>query len=178
VNKEGGVSISGTLAYEGSETGQVRIDFLRTEGDGPPHLLHVEKLDGLGAFSMQVPSNTGPVTLVAFVDVDDDGPNSSDPAGLVQLAIEEAAIENVTIALSDSPDLGALTPGNEPPPGTEVSGAAPEDVQVSPPSQDPPVEDAPTPPPTAAEVPPEEPKPPAPVVQPTPTDTTEGTDSE
>ena len=130
---EGGVAISGNLVYAGDKKGQVRLDFLRTEGDAPPHLLHVEKLTDLGAFEMRVPANTGPVTVVAFVDVDDDGPNSSDPAGLIQLAIEEAAITDVSITLSDSPDLGSLTPGNEPPPEVDGSGSAPEQPEVIPP---------------------------------------------
>ena len=129
---EGGVAISGTLLYDGEKTGQVRLDFLRTEGDAPPHLLHVEKLTQLGAFEMRVPANTGPVTVVAFVDVDDDGPNSTDPAGLIQLAIEEAAITDVSITLSDAPDLGSLTPGNEPPPEVNGSGSAPEQPEVIP----------------------------------------------
>jgi len=153
VSAEGGVTISGMLTYDGSETGQVRLDFLRTEGDGPPHLLHVEKLDALGAFSMQVPSNTGPVTIVAFVDIDDDGPSTSDPAGLVQLAIEEAPLANVSIALIDSPDLGALTPGNEPPPGTEPTGAAPEEPEVLMPTGDSPDAEAEIPPAAATETP-------------------------
>ena len=129
---EGGVIVSGTVQYGGEKEGQVRLDFLRTEGDAPPHLLHVEKLDAIGAFEMRVPANTGPVTIVAFVDVDDDGPNSSDPAGMVQVAIEEATISGLDIALSDTPDLGALTPGNEPPPETEGSGSAPEQPEVIP----------------------------------------------
>ena len=132
VGDQGGVSISGQLQYTGDQKGQVRLDFLRTDGDTPPHLLHVEKLDQIGPFDMRVPANTGPITIVAFVDVDDDGPNSTDPAGMAQVAIEEAAITNLSIELSDSPDLGALTPGNAPPPEAELSGSAPEDPQVVP----------------------------------------------
>jgi len=132
VGAEGGISITGQLDYSGDREGQVRLDFLRTDGDAPPHLLHVEKLDNVGAFTMRVPANTGPVTIVAFVDVDNDGPSISDPAGLVQLAIEESPITSLTIELSDSPDLGALTPGNAPPPTAEASGSAPENVQIEP----------------------------------------------
>ena len=148
VGDEGGITIGGTLTYEGSKEGQVRLDFLRTDGDGPPHLLHVEKLDAVGAFSVRAPANTGPVTIVAFVDEEDDGPDSSDPAGLVQLAIEEAAIADLNIAISDTPDLGALTPGSGPPAGAEASGAAPEEPEIVPPPSMP---DAAEPPPSANE---------------------------
>ena len=137
VGDEGGVLIGGVLEYSGDKTGQVRLDFLRTEGDAPPQLLHVEKLDALGPFEMRVPANTGPVTIVAFVDIDDDGPNSTDPAGLVQLAIEEAAMSNVSIVLSDAPDLGALTPGSAPPSATDASGAAPEAPEIETPKAPP-----------------------------------------
>jgi hypothetical protein len=178
VGTEGGVTISGSLSYEGSVKGQVRLDFLRTEGDGPPHLLHVEKLDDLGTFSMQVPSNTGPVTVVAFIDVDNDGPNSSDPAGLVQLAIEESTIANVSITLADSPDLGDLTPGDDPPPGTEVTGAAAEEPPVLPPNPEVPEAEAPTQPPAAPDAPPAAPDIPTPTEHAPPSEPTEGSDSE
>jgi len=153
IGAEGGVTIAGTLAYEGSKEGQVRLDFLRTDGDGPPQLLHVEKLDSLGSFSVRAPSNTGPVTIVAFVDEEDDGPDSSDPAGLAKVAIEESEVSNVKIVLSDAPDLGALTPGSGPPPGAEASGAAPEAPEIVPPQAMPDAEAPPTAPADASDAP-------------------------
>ena len=124
-----GVGVSGTLTYEGSKKGQVRLDFLATEDDAPPRLLHVEKLDGGGAFTVATPPNTGSVAIVAFVDVDDDGPSPGDPAGMTRVAIEEADIADVNIELSDSPDLGDLTPGTAGPATDEVAveEAAPEE---------------------------------------------------
>jgi len=114
-----GVRISGTLSYAGKATGQLRIDILKTPTDAPPMLLHVEKLDTIGNYSIQVPPNTGSVSLVAFVDADDDGPSAHDPAGLISIDISDSNLDDIDIQLSDEPDLGALTPGDSPPP-TEI----------------------------------------------------------
>lgn len=131
-----GVVVSGTLTYEGTQTGQLRIEFLATEDDAPPRLLHVEKLESLGPFSVSTPPNTGPVALVAFLDVNGDGPSATDPAGLSRIAIEETNLDGVTLVLSDSPDLGDLTPGDAAPPTATdgAKGAASEAPEIEVPS--------------------------------------------
>ena len=127
-----GVTISGTLRYTGEAKGVVRIDVLRKEGDSPPQLLHVEKVDAADAFTIQAPPNTGPVSLVAFIDVANDGPSASDPAGRADVNIEEAALTDVRIDLSDEPELGDLTPGDAPTDvvATEQDGAAPTNPEI------------------------------------------------
>lgn len=128
-----GVTVSGTLQYTGDAKGGVRIDVLRKEEDAPPQLLHVEKLDAPGAFSFQAPSNTGEVSLVAFVDVDEDGPSPSDPAGRADIEIAEETVGELLIDLSDEPELGDLTPGDAPAPSDVLAedGAAPTNPEVA-----------------------------------------------
>ena len=58
----------------------------------------------------QAPSNTGEVSLVAFVDVDEDGPSPTDPAGRADIEIAEETLADLRIDLSDEPELGDLTP--------------------------------------------------------------------
>ena len=128
-----GVTVSGTLRYTGEAKGMVRIDVLRKEEDAPPQLLHVEKLDGPGEFSFQAPSNTGEVSLVAFVDVDEDGPSPTDPAGRADIEIAEETLADLRIDLSDEPELGDLTPGDAPAPSDAPSedGAAPTNPEIT-----------------------------------------------
>ena len=131
-----GVGISGTLSYEGSKEGQLRVDFLATEDDAPPRLLHVEKLDAFGTFNVATPPNTGSVAIVAFVDIDGDGPSPADPAGMTRVSILESDLTDVDIELSDTPDLGDLTPGTAGPAAEEVEEeAAPSEETVEPPAE-------------------------------------------
>lgn len=127
-----GVVVSGTLAYPGNQSGQLRLDFLATEDDAPPRLLHVEKLDAFGSYSVSTPPNTGSVAIVAFVDVNNDGPSPTDPAGMIRINIEESNIESADITLSDEPDLGDLTPGDVGPSTANdaTDGAAPEAPEI------------------------------------------------
>ena len=127
-----GVVVSGALAYPGNQSGQLRLDFLATEDDAPPRLLHVEKLDAFGSYSVSTPPNTGSVAIVAFVDVNNDGPSPTDPAGMIRINIEESNIDSADITLSDEPDLGDLTPGDVGPSTATVAadGAAPEAPEI------------------------------------------------
>jgi hypothetical protein len=155
-----GVTVSGTLRYTGEAKGMVRIDVLKKEEDAPPQLLHVEKLDAAGAFSFQAPSNTGEVSLVAFVDVDEDGPSPTDPAGRADIEIAEATVADLQIDLSDEPELGDLTPGDAPAPGDILGedGAAPTNPEIP---SDAPAEVVENPPTEAAEAEKTEPPEPA-----------------
>jgi hypothetical protein len=152
-----GVGISGTLSYEGSQEGQLRVDFLATEDDAPPRLLHVEKLDAFGAFTVATPPNTGSVAIVAFVDIDGDGPSPGDPAGMTRVSIGEANLTDVNIELSDTPDLGDLTPGTAGPAAAEIDGEVTPGEEPNPATENEPVE-----PPSEAEVPAPEAEVPAP----------------
>ncbi len=128
-----GVVVSGTLTYAGTQEGQLRVDFLATENDAPPRLLHIEKLDAVGPYSISTPPNTGPVALVAFIDIDNDGPSPKDPAGMVRINIEESSMDSVDISLSDTPDLGDLTPGDAAPPEAidGAKGSASENPEIA-----------------------------------------------
>ncbi len=107
------MKVSGTFAYAGTATGDIRIDFLQKEGDAPPRLLHTLELDAPGPWSVDAPKGAGSITVVGFVDVDKDGPSSGDPGGIVSepIVIDASPITDVVISVSDTPDLGDFTPG-------------------------------------------------------------------
>ena len=141
-----GVKISGTITYEGSVTGRMQLDFLKVPDGSAPQLVNSQQLKSSGNWSARVPKDFGPVHIVAFIDKEGDGPSLDDPAGRTTdpLVIASEDIADVTIALSDTPDLGNLAPGGTgalpgkmpqpdgpppdgpPPDGPPPDGAAPE----------------------------------------------------
>lgn len=119
-----GIALSGTVSYEGEPpTGAVRVDVLTQSGDAPPHLVSAETLDGLGPFTIRAPKDFGEVHLVAFIDRAGDGPSPDDAAATLKVTIGAEDVAELSLALSDEPDLGGLTPGAPP---TENGGAPPE----------------------------------------------------
>jgi hypothetical protein len=173
--KEGeGVPLTGTISYTGSKSGKIRIDFLKMTSNQPPQLAHTVELPAWGEWTVSAPRGFGDVRIVGFLDQTGDGPSKDDPAcawaGV--LAIGQDPITNVDLVLSDTPDLGDLTPGSQPPPGVAPSGSnagapagpppgtvpSPLPTPTSPPPTGTPTPSAPAtssgPPPTPGEAPP------------------------
>lgn len=119
----GSVLLEGTVTYDGSATGQVRMDLLQQEGTGAPALVAAEQVPELGPFSLKVPKGYGEIHILGFIDKDSDGPSASDPAGKLTIEIGEVDVAGLELALSDDADLGSLRPG--PPP---VDGGPPPDA--------------------------------------------------
>lgn len=132
-----GVVLKGAFTYAGAKTGDYRIDFLTMEPGKPPLLAHALTLDAPGPWTVEAPKGFGAVYVVAFVDQEKDGPSPTDPAGRLAEAVTigDQPLEGLEIVLSDTPDLGDLTPnlgpGTPPPPGGE--GAPPAGAEGGPP---------------------------------------------
>lgn len=110
-----GVAITGTISYPGTQQGTLRMDFVTQEGNQPPNLVHAATVKAMGEFQVMAPKDFGQVHIVAFIDIKGDGPTADDPAAVATVDIKTEALPGVILALSDTPDLGALTPGAEPP---------------------------------------------------------------
>lgn len=126
--KEGeGVTISGTLSYTGAKTGRVRIDFLRMSDKQPPQLAHTVELPKLGEWTVTAPASFGDLRVVGFLDQTGDGPSKEDPAfawpSIVK--VETEPVNGVDLVLTDTPELGELTPGGRPPAGFGAADGAP-----------------------------------------------------
>lgn len=133
------VEVSGQASYSGTAAGPLRIDFLRKTEGQPPELVHSLDLPGPGAWTVAAPQGTGAVHLVAFIDKAGDGPSADDPAARtsVPVVIEAASLSGIDLVLSDTPDLGDLTPGAPEgaggPPQAGGAGGAPPKGQEGPP---------------------------------------------
>lgn len=115
------IEVSGTLDYPGQKEGKLLVEML-TIKDDTPELKHSEVFEKAGAFSIQTPKDLGSVRMVAFVDVDGDGPSKTDPAGMLPVEVGSEPISGLVLTLSDNANLGNLTPGaagEQPPPASD-----------------------------------------------------------
>jgi hypothetical protein len=117
VNPGEGVVLSGTIAYEGAKKGRIRLDVLKVEENGPPMLSKTLELPAFGEWAIEMPKDFGSVSVVGFLDQTGDGPTADDPAVALPapIPIGTTPVEGLALTLSDTPDLGALTPGAPPP---------------------------------------------------------------
>jgi hypothetical protein len=112
-----GVKLSGTTTYAGTKKGKVRIDVLSLkDGATMPGLVATTSVDAIGAWEIEIPKNAGDVHVVAFLDLANNGPDTTDPAGRTKDPVKmgEAAVGGVSVTIEDAADLGDLTPGNSP----------------------------------------------------------------
>ncbi len=112
-----GVKLSGTTTYAGTKTGKVRIDVLSMKaGATMPGLVATKTVDAVGTWAIEIPKNAGDVHVVAFLDLANNGPDSTDPAGRTKdpVKMAEAAVGGVSVEILDKAELGDLTPGNAP----------------------------------------------------------------
>ena len=107
-----GVTLSGTINYAGTQTGTLRIDFLQKgKGGSFPELVHTLTLDKPGAWSVEAPKDLGALSIVSFIDSNNNGPGPGEAAGMIESAtVGSVPVPNLDITLSDEPNLGAMTP--------------------------------------------------------------------
>jgi hypothetical protein len=133
-----GVAMGGMLSYAGDKTGRLQLDFLTRDPDQPPRLVHTVQLKGPGPWTTRVPKDYGPIYVVAFIDIDGDGPSATDPAAatLEPVVVGAEDLTTVDLTLSDAPDLGELTPGGggkpPQPEGPPADGAPSPDAAPAP----------------------------------------------
>lgn len=130
-----GVKVSGVVRYTGTKTGTLRLDFLRSAAAPGrfPELLHSMTMDKPGPFEIEAPKNTGLVGIVAYLDVDGNGPSVGEAAGTPtagEVDIKDAAVLGIDIELKDEANLGKYMP---PTAGMSGGGAAPGGAAGGPP---------------------------------------------
>jgi len=97
------VEVSGVVGYNGSQSGNIRVDFVqRDAGSGRNRVVHALHLEELGAWSAQLPVNAGEFSLVAFIDVDGNGPGPSEPAIQIEgFTVGTEALAGLSLQLVD-----------------------------------------------------------------------------
>lgn len=112
-----GVKLSGNIVWSGAVDGKLRVDFLRNpEGSPYPELMHSLEQSKAGPWSVEVPKDLGEISVVAFIDKDDNGPSPGEPMALYKGDLKIASqteIKDINLELSESPDMGAFQPRNE-----------------------------------------------------------------
>jgi hypothetical protein len=124
-----GVTLSGALRYAGKEKGAFRIDVLALDALSKhplPRLVASGQVAAVGPWQVEVPKDSGEVHVVAFLDVGPSGPDAGDPAARTRapVTVGTAAIGNIDLDVSDTPDLGDLAPKVGAPDGSAPPEAA------------------------------------------------------
>ena len=109
------IDVTGNFIYEGSPTGQIRIDVQKYREGAAPSLVHTDELKSLGEFSLKVPKNFGKIVVTGFIDKDGNGPTTDDPQGRVSLEVKEEPLTDVALEVKD----------DNPPPATDPTGQVP-----------------------------------------------------
>ncbi len=154
-----GVSLKGTVAYKGEAepVGTLRLEVSVVTGpeDTPMNqMVHVEDLEGVGDFSIQVPADLGQVFLMAYFDEEMNGPNEGEMGGGNEdpITVAKANITGIELVV-DSP-LGDPPEGQEiGPDGKPVRPPAAEEAPAEEPAAEPAAEEAPAEEPAAEEAP-------------------------
>ena len=98
------ITVSGTISYDGDKVTTVDIDCFVADSStrAGRKLVNKIKVDGPGAYSMRVPADYGELYVTSFMDLENNGPDSSDPQGQYAhnpLKIGDEDIDNVDIVL-------------------------------------------------------------------------------
>ena len=122
-----GIKLGGTVTYSGAATGKLRVDLLRNpEGAPYPELMASLELDKPGPWSIEVPKDYGDLSIIAFLDADDNGPSAGEPRSpfSAPIKIGKTDVSDVTLEMSDDPKdaTGKGPPGEE---GKDGKGVAP-----------------------------------------------------
>ena len=117
------VSLKGTFVYEGELTGRPQLDFTVIESGQPPTRLHSMPLNDAGEWKVDAPRSDIEgikITVVGFIDVDQDGPSDGDPAGYDQRTItldevaegEPLVFDKFVVKVTDNPEYTSFPGGS------------------------------------------------------------------
>ena len=133
-----GVELSGTFAYAGEKSGRYRMDFRQEAGSAAPALVHTMELKAPGPWTTRAPVDAGEVFIVAFIDVDNDGPNKGDPGGInaSPIIVGSEDVTDVVLEVKDDPDETVFNPRLRHPPPEPPSGGTPPEGTPPDPAQE------------------------------------------
>lgn len=110
------VKLSGTTSYNGTKTGVLRLDFLRQPAGAQfPELLHTISQPKPGAWEIEVPKNAGDITVAAYIDSNDNGPEPSEPGAVTDSPVKIAgeSVSGIKLDIVDAPPRDPRKPAVE-----------------------------------------------------------------
>jgi len=141
-----GVTLSGTVVYEGERDGTLRVDFLPAKPDqGLPGAVHSITMEQPGDWSVEAPKGFGELLICAFIDANDDGPSRGEPKVLLDapIAVDQESIEGIELVVLDDWDRQKGPGGaKKMPPEMRGDGKAPPEGMGPPPEGAPPAPEA------------------------------------
>jgi hypothetical protein len=139
-----GVKLSGTVSYAGDQEGDLRVELLQsTDAESPPALLHAINLDKLGPWSVVVPEDLGEIRLVAYIDLDQNGPSPGEPMAMLDHGVQIGTdpVQGIDLVIEDGAEPPTTPGGVEPTEGQPIPepppGEAPADAPVEAPADAP-----------------------------------------
>ncbi len=103
LEKGEGPLLAGTLTFDGEVDGDLRVEILQSGGEGMgPQLLHAITLDEMGPWSITAPEGLGEVSIVGYLDRDQNGPSPEEPNALIEsgVVIGKADITGIELVLT------------------------------------------------------------------------------
>ena len=109
------ISISGSLVYDGTPAGSIRLDVQKVREGSAPMLIHTLELQEIGAFSFDAPKGYGKIIITGFIDEAGDGPSPKDPQGRTNVDIGEEAVNNIELLIkADNAPVQPKPPSDQP----------------------------------------------------------------
>jgi hypothetical protein len=124
-----GVTLSGTIRFVGAAepVGTLMMEINVDPGADNPAAgpIHVQELEGLGDWAVQVPEDLGPIMIIAYFDADMNGPNPEEPKGHYDppLSVGSEDIPGIDFMVTD--EVPPDDPTELPPPTVVDDGTVP-----------------------------------------------------
>ena len=120
------ISISGSLVYDGTPSGSIRLDVQKVREGSAPMLIHTLELQEIGAFSFDAPKGYGKIIITGFIDEAGDGPSPKDPQGRTNVDIGEEAMSDIQLVIkADNAPIQPKPPSDQP--ADSAKGSNPND---------------------------------------------------
>lgn len=94
------VTFAGTISYSGSQSGSVELEIL-DNSSGEPILMGRQKLKELGAFSIDVKSESQELMLMAYLDLTGNLISDDDPRGYLKISEATQSAEGLEVVILD-----------------------------------------------------------------------------
>ena len=94
------VTFAGTISYSGSAIGSVELEVL-DNSSGEPILMGRQKLKELGAFSIDLKSESNELMLMAYLDLTGNLISDDDPRGYLKISNATESAEGLEVVILD-----------------------------------------------------------------------------